>query len=213
MKNPRIESILFLTLFAASSLIMSCKSNTTAPAPPTPSIMDTGSTITVFESSSGTTDTIVYTVFDTTLKNPNTSGGKVIGLRGLRASNNTTSMIFLSYETNGDVSIFPNPAGDPVSWLTLPFVSQSTINTKFIQGGVPPDTISTSAVWNKAGSYVISGKAFNTDTVTVTITDANGSSSPSVSKYHYTYLPSLNIIGIENFEGGPVDAVIGYTIK
>jgi hypothetical protein len=213
MKISRTAFFILFTLLAGSTFIMSCKSSSTSPAPANKSIQDTGSTFAMQELSNGSLDTIIYTVFATTKTNPNTSGGKAIGLNSLRLSNGGSSQTYWCYESDGDLSIYPNPSGDATSWLTLPFVSHNSISTNYIVGGSNPDTVKTSALWNSSGSYSVGGQTYPTDSVTVTVSSNMGSSSPPPVVYHYTYLPTLGIIAIENTEDGTVDRLISYTLQ
>jgi hypothetical protein len=165
------------------------------------------------ELTNGTSDSWIYTVTNTTKTNPKTSGGKAIELNGTQQSNNGMYTAYWSYESDGDVSIFPNPSGDAASWLTLPFITHNQISASYVDGAIPPDTIYTTAVWNSSGTYTVDGQQHSTDSVTVTVTYNNGSSSAPFVTYHYTYLPDLGIIAIENTDGGADDWLISYSLK
>ena len=209
MENSRAASFLFLALLAVSSFITSCNSS-----PAASTIMDPGSTFTVQELNNGSLTTIVYTVFATAVTNPNTHA-KAIGLSGQRSDNNAYDTMYWAYETNGDISIYPNPSSDPKTWWTLPFVSRTGAKTPYTTGQPNPSYDTTSIDWSGAGAaFPLSGQTYSTDSATVTLTQLFTQNPPAVqSLFHYTYLPSIGIIGIEDADNGAQDRVISYSLK
>jgi hypothetical protein len=161
-------------------------------------------------------------VIDTNLTNLPTS--KIIGLSGHRLSNNSYSSMALSYESNGDVSIKPDPSGNPATWQTLPFVSQIQNNSAYGEGSLAlgdSTDVNSFAAGSGAGSlFQLNGQSYSTDSVTLTESDViiasyNGTITRDTAPayYHYTYLPAIGLIGISDVDDGAQDRVIAYTPK
>ena len=212
MKILRIPGSLLLILPILA--MWGCKNNSTSPnapstnssskVPPAP-----GSSFSTLWNG-GYLQTAYDTVATTSITDPDHAGSKVIKL--LETVSGQMDSTYESFEANGDVALRGTTWGATNVFESLPFVSQTTVNSSYV-GDAGPVTIS--AVGSGAGKpFVLNGTSYPTDSVTVSVINSN-----DTDHFPYSYIPALGLICIENYlPGSPTNVpstewIIAYTPK
>ncbi|MFI5202768.1 MAG: hypothetical protein ACHQNE_10305, partial [Candidatus Kapaibacterium sp.] len=192
MKILRNQAPLFLLLAFASVEVFGCKNNSTSPNSTTSAIPTIGSAFTMIWNG-GYSLTSYDTVATASLADPAHNGSKVIRL--IETINGQIDSTFESFETNGDMAVMGSTWGDPGSFETLPFVSQSPMNSSFTG---PAGLVTISAIGSGAGKpFLLNGTSYATDSVTVSVINSN-----DTDRFPYSYIPALGLICIENYVPG-----------
>jgi hypothetical protein len=207
MKILRIPPSLFLALSAVGFVLASCKNTTTPPSTPPPLVPRYGSTLIQVYSSN---DTTTITVDSASVTDPNASGSKVLKLEEL--SIGQLDSMYESIEPNGNVALEVTGWGDPTAFYVLPFTTISAVNSSYTGAN---GLVNISAVGNGAGkSFLLNGTPYATDSATVFSINSN-----DTDQFHYSYIPTLGLICIENYQPGSASVepwsrwIIAYTPK
>jgi hypothetical protein len=192
MKILRFPTFLFLLLILEGVQIIGCKSNSTSPSAAPPTIPTPGSSFSTVWNG-GYTITAYDTVAATSLPDPGHSGSKVIKL--IETINGQADSTFESFVANGDLAVMGTTWGATGSFETLPFVSQSPVNSSFTGSA---GLVSISAAGNGPGKpFLLNGTEYLTDSVTVSVITSN-----DTDRFPYSYIPALGLICIQNYIPG-----------